>query len=180
MPEPTPTTAKPPRLCWVDIETTGLDPERHSILEVAIIVTDGDLSEIARGEWVFRPEINANWAAEAAVMHDKSGLLALANRAPSQFYPGELHDFIVMNECAGSPMCGASVHFDRAWLRVNALSLERHFHYRNLDVTSGLMLAGLAGLNPPEFKRGIHRAIPDLEDSINAARWLRDRLRGGM
>ena len=66
------------------------------------------------------------------------------------------------------PMCGASVHFDRAWLKLHMPELERWFHYGNLDVSSVEKIARLWHPEIPEWRdRGLHRVEPDNEDAIS-------------
>ncbi len=112
-------------------------------------------------------------------MHQASGLVdELVLGTTIEAAAADASRFIDRSGAAGSPMCGASVHFDRALLRRRAPSLHDVFHYRNFDVSSLRMAAELAGLEVPERKRGLHRALPDLEDSIALALACLDRFRG--
>lgn len=164
-------------LAWIDLETTGLDPEVHDIIEIGIIITDRELREVARKSWVLYDATHEReWSREALDMHDASGLVGeLAFGTTVELAAADARRFIDRNGAGGSPMCGASVHFDRAFLRRRAMYLHEAFHYRNFDVSSLRMAAELAGLQVPERKRGLHRALPDLEDSIALARWCVDR-----
>jgi oligoribonuclease len=171
-------------LAWIDLETTGLDPDVHDIIEIGIIITDRELNEVARESWSisatpYPVAMGRVWSREALEMHLASGLVdELVLGTTIEAAAADARRFIDRSGAAGSPMCGASVHFDRAFLRRRAPSLHDVFHYRNFDVSSLRMAAELAGLEVPERKRGLHRALPDLEDSIALALACLDRFRG--
>lgn len=163
-------------LAWIDLETTGLDPDVHDILEIGIIITDRELREVARKSWLIYAH-GREWSREALDMHQSSGIVdELLTGTTIELAAADARRFIDRNGAGGSPMCGASVHFDRAFLRRRAMHLHEAFHYRNFDVSTLRMAAELAGLEVPDKKRGIHRALPDLEDSIALARWCVQRM----
>jgi oligoribonuclease len=189
-------TDKSDRLVWVDLETTGLDPARHAILEVAVIVTNGDLRPVA--EPLVRlvyPGAGAleNMDPTARAMHEESELLdeLRARYEQNWFFSGggclghsaaeaEVLEYLQehVNE-REAPLAGSSVHFDRAFLARHMPRVHAHLHYRNLDVSSLLEAARRwtprIAENAPT-KRELHRALPDLEDSLTLARYLRDAM----
>jgi oligoribonuclease len=175
------TDASPQRLIWLDLEMTGLDPDRDSILEIATIVTDESLDELAVGpvlairhsESVLK-EMD-DWNTEH---HTASGLwqrvlesehgLAEAERATLDF----LADW---TEPGQSPLCGNSICQDRRFMYRLMPDLERWFHYRNLDVST---LKELAARWAPQVLEGLskenrHEALADIRESIAELQYYR-------
>ncbi|MFT3792420.1 MAG: oligoribonuclease [Rudaea sp.] len=168
-------------LIWIDLEMTGLDTERDSILEIATIITDNSLNILAEG-----PEI--------AVVHPLSRLQAMDDWNRSQHAKSGLWqrvldsqidmaraealtmDFLTRWVPAGkSPMCGNSICQDRRFLHRLMPRLERFFHYRNLDVST---VKELARRWAPELALGFakesrHTALSDIRDSIAELRYYR-------
>lgn len=178
------------RLVFVDIETTGLDPAEDLILEVGIVVVNLDLEEIDSIEvqiWE-DAQYDSVWKALAATSfpvrtHTENGLLeaCLGDEALSIADADKaLVDFLVTNQCENEPMCGSSVGFDRSFLSEYLPATHDLFHYRNIDISSLKELC--KRYNPDLFERmgeqtvqqKFHRAIPDIEDSINEFRFYRD------
>jgi oligoribonuclease len=167
-------------LVWVDLETGGLDEDQVPIYEVASIITDGDLNELGRFEAVVRSEyiVLTPWTLK---QHGESGLLDLVtnpevSRAPD-VVERKFCEFLREHKCERAPLAGSSVHFDRRFLKKHMPQAIKLLGYRNVDVSC---LTELAKRWLPEFvfverppKRELHRAIPDLEDSINLARYYR-------
>jgi oligoribonuclease len=171
-------------LIWIDLEMTGLDTANDRIIEVATIVTDKFLNELAEGP-VFaiaqsQQTMDAmdEWNTR---QHGESGLtervlsssvsLAEAERATVDF----LGSWV---DRGASPMCGNSICQDRRFLAREMPELERFFHYRNLDVST---LKILAQRWAPEVAAGFtkestHRALADIRDSIEELAWYRDTL----
>ena len=171
-------------LIWIDLEMTGLDTANDRIIEVATIVTDKYLNELAEGP-VFaiaqsQQTMDAmdEWNTR---QHGESGLtqrvlssavsLAEAERKTVEF----LGSWV---DRGASPMCGNSICQDRRFLAREMPELERFFHYRNLDVST---LKILAQRWAPEVAAGFtkestHRALADIRDSIEELAWYRDNL----
>ena len=169
-------------LVWIDLEMTGLDPDRDRILEVATIVTDSQLVVLAEGPVLAIRQDEAvlgamdDWNSRH---HADSGLLARvrssvldeagAERQTVEFLRGWV-------EAGASPMCGNSVCQDRRFLARHMRGLERFFHYRNLDVSTVKELARrwrpdvLAGVR----KAGTHMALEDIRESIAELKHYRD------
>lgn len=168
------------RLVWIDLETTGLDPQHDEILEAGFIITDGRLNETARRSWVLpcsRSFMERRCDDVVRAMHTASGLWEesagwhdrLCSMSRHEEYDrirDEVRAFI--EPSAGSPMCGANVSFDRSFCRdaygTPILGVDL-FHYRNLDVSTLRLTGQMLGFTLPP-KREVHRALPDLEDSI--------------
>ncbi len=177
-----------PALVFVDVETTGLVVKRDAVLEVGFVVVDADLNELKRfSSIVAQPHSVASLMNEAVLkMHTESGLwdectsaystmLETGDRSLSFFGVGgrmveELGDM------KGLPMCGSTIRFDRNMLAENFPDFESLFFYRSVDVSSFLVLNGMWDCFELPEKRGLHRVIPDIEDSINLLRAVRRQL----
>lgn len=171
------------RLVFCDLETTGLDPDRDTILELGMIITDRELREIARASWVLGDGVlDPSWytAPEVYEMHRSSGLIEECRASELEIADVDrlATEFVRQHDAAGSPMCGSSVHFDRKFLAHTELT--KALHYRNFDATMFRIAADLVGVEIPLDKRGRHRALDDLEDSIALARWGLARFQGGI
>jgi oligoribonuclease len=165
------------RLAWIDIETTGLNPEHCSILEVGVVITDANFEPIDCRSFLVNPGASFGVELAAVSMHGADLFRQVKEDGrPLPFVEVALLEYLEYWGALGSPMCGASVHFDRAFLRRHMPSFERAFHYRNFDVSTLKILAELRGVELPP-KREVHRAIPDLEDAIALAKigagWVR-------
>lgn len=171
-------------LIWIDLEMTGLDPDRDGILEIATIVTDSQLNEIAEGPVLAiatplaRLEAMDDWNRK---QHGGSGLWQRALESTITLAEAERAtlDFLATHVPAGkSPMCGNSICQDRRFLYREMPALERYFHYRNLDVST---LKELARRWAPKVSSGFkkdsaHLALSDIRDSIAELRWYRQHM----
>jgi len=171
-------------LIWIDLEMTGLDTETDTIIEIATIVTDRHLNELAIGPVLAIGQSKAvmddmdEWNVR---QHGESGLTERVLDSDITMRQAELAtlDFLAMWVDAGvSPMSGNSICQDRRFLARQMPELERYFHYRNLDVST---LKILAQQWAPEVAAGFtkessHRALFDIRDSIAELAWYRDRL----
>lgn len=177
---------------WIDIETTGLDPLVDLLLEVGVIVTtDRGETLWSRSYLIGHEQIPSDRISDLIwKMHgpDGGGLLSLSFHGPGVHSKGVhleeaekqiIFDLVLMDLPGGfGPMCGASVHFDRAWLAVHMPNLHKMFSHRNIDVSSFIESAKGWGIDVPQKKRNLHRALPDLEDSIEIWNWFRNRMGG--
>jgi oligoribonuclease len=169
------------RLIWLDLEMTGLDSDLDSIIEIATIITDSELNELAVGP-VFAVrhaestlEAMDEWNTEH---HQASGLWkrVLASQvAMDEAEQGTL-DFLSQWTGPGdSPLCGNSICQDRRFLHRLMPGLERWFHYRNLDVSSLKELAKRwsPGILEGLVKQNRHEALSDIRESIEELRYYR-------
>jgi oligoribonuclease len=176
--------ARNDRLVWVDLEMTGLDTTRDEIVEIAAIVTDGELTELDAGvSYVVRPTDLAILGGMDEVvvrMHTESGLiteipegmaLEEAGAAVLEYVRGHVA------EARKAPLAGSSVYVDRGFLARYLPELDDHLHYRLVDVSTVKELARRwyprAYYNAPE-KTGGHRALADIRESIAELRYYRD------
>jgi oligoribonuclease len=171
-------------LIWIDLEMTGLDTETDKIIEIATIVTDKHLNELAEG-----PVLAIGQSADVmdgmddwnTRQHGESGLTERVLSSDVTARQAELATLEFLSEWvdAGvSPMAGNSICQDRRFLAREMPELERYFHYRNLDVST---LKILAQLWAPEVASGFskesdHRALADIRDSIAELGWYRAEL----
>ena len=162
------------RLIWIDLEMTGLDTSRDSILEIATIVTDSQLNVLAEGPElaIAHPlstlESMDDWNRR---QHGKSGLWRRVLEEGVGMADAEARTLAFLQEWVpanSSPMCGNSICQDRRFLVRHMPQLERYFHYRNLDVST---LKELARRWAPSLldgvrKVGAHTALSDIRESV--------------
>ena len=177
-------TKRSDNLVWIDLEMTGLDPDREAIIEIATIVTDKHLTVLAEGPVlaVRQPdELLARMDEWNTRQHGSSGLTERVRNSRVTEAQAETHTIEFLREYVDpgqSPMCGNSVGQDRRFLVRYMPELAAFFHYRNLDVSS---LKILAQLWAPEIAAGCqkastHRALDDIRDSIDELKYYRDHL----
>ena len=168
-------------LIWIDLEMTGLIPEQHRIIEMAAVVTDSNLNLLAEGPVIAVHQDDATLAAMDEWNTRQHGGSGLAQRVrDSRIGEAEAEkqmlEFLARWVPAGkSPMCGNSICQDRRFLARWMPSLERHFHYRNLDVST---LKELCRRWMPEVasayvKGSTHLALDDIRDSVAELRYYR-------
>jgi oligoribonuclease len=178
------TTRKNDRLVWVDMEMSGLLPETDRILEIAMIVTDGDLNIVAEGPVLVVHQEDAvldRMDAWNKGTHSKSGLIDKVKLST-------LTEAEVEAECLAflkqhvkssiSPMCGNTIHQDRRFMNRYMPKLEAYFHYRNIDVST---IKELCKRWQPEIAKGFskqqaHTALADIIESVEELRYYREKL----
>jgi len=173
---------KPSNLIWIDLEMTGLDPNKERIIEIATIVTDCDLNIIEEGPVLAINQPTAlldamdEWCTRT---HGASGLTQRVKDSKVTVAEAEAATLAFLRRHiakGASPMCGNSVHQDRRFMVNEMPELEAFFHYRNLDVST---LKELAVRWHPELpkkfkKAGTHLALDDIRESIAELRFYRD------
>lgn len=169
-------------LIWVDLEMTGLDPEKDRIIEVALVVTDPDLNVLGEAP-VFAihqsDEILNGMDAWNRGTHGRSGLIdrVRASNVTEAMAEDALIEFLVQYVPKGkSPMCGNTICQDRRFMAKTMPKLEAYFHYRNLDVST---LKEIARRWKPELVDGFkkmqkHTALADILESIEELRYYRE------
>ena len=172
------------KLVWIDLEMTGLDTLPDHIIEIATIVTDWNLNEIAVGPVMAVRQTKSVMAAMDewnTRQHGESGLTSrvLENGLTLAEVESSTIEFLSQHVTPGvSPMCGNSICQDRRFLAREMPLLEAFFHYRNLDVSTLKILAQIwaptiaAGFS----KESNHRALSDIRDSIAELRHYREQV----
>jgi oligoribonuclease len=169
-------------LIWIDLEMTGLDPQKDQIIEIATVVTDARLNMLAQGPVIaiHQPlEIMNEMDEWNTRHHGDSGLTnrVLGSKLGASDAEHETLEFLRRHVVPGkSPMCGNSICQDRRFMARLMPQLEAFFHYRNLDVST---LKELARLWKPELvpgfvKKGAHLALDDILESIDELKYYRE------
>ena len=169
-------------LIWIDLEMTGLDTTSDTIIEIATIVTDKDLNELAEGPVIAIGQSQATMDAMDewnTRQHGETGLTdrVLASRSTHVDAESATLEFLdAWVDTGASPMCGNSICQDRRFLAREMPTLARFFHYRNLDVSTLKILAQLWAPNVAAgfTKESTHRALADIRDSIQELEWYRE------
>jgi oligoribonuclease len=172
----------PSHLIWIDLEMTGLNPDRDLIIEIATIVTDKDLNILAQGPVL---SVHQSDAALAAMdewnqhHHGQSGLIERVKASAIDTVEAEQQTIEFLKQWVPentSPICGNSIGQDRRFLCRYMPKLEAYFHYRNIDVST---VKELAARWAPEVKEGFkkessHQALDDIIESIEELRYYRE------
>ena len=171
-------------LAWMDLEMTGLDPDRHVIVEIATLITDDNLQVVAEG-----PDLVIHQSSEALAgmddyvreMHTRSGLLSLieASTVTAEQAAAETLAFLRAHipEPRTVPLCGNSIGTDRRFLARWFPAIEDYLHYRSVDVSTIKELTKrwypAALSSAPKKARG-HRALDDIRESVIELRFYRE------
>jgi oligoribonuclease len=178
------TTRKNDRLVWVDMEMSGLQPETDRILEIAMIVTDGDLNIVAEGPVLVVHQEDAvldRMDAWNKGTHGKSGLIDKVKASTLTEADVEAACLAFLKQhvkSSISPMCGNTIHQDRRFMNRYMPKLEAYFHYRNIDVST---IKELCKRWQPEIAKGFskqqaHTALADIIESVEELRYYREKL----
>lgn len=181
---PTATPARPNEfnLIWVDMEMTGLDPDKDKIIEVAVVVTDANLNVLAEGPVfaIHQPDaVLDGMDAWNKGTHGRSGLIdrvkasTVSEADAEQAIIDFLRHFVPKGK---SPMCGNTICQDRRFMARGMPKLENFFHYRNLDVST---LKELCRRWKPDIMSGFkkhqkHTALADILESIDELKYYRE------
>jgi oligoribonuclease len=174
-------------LVWLDMEMTGLDPEKDCIIEVAIVVTDSQLNVVSQAPVLVIHQADAildamdEWNKST---HARSGLIdkVKASMLTESAAEDQLLAFLAQQVPGrASPMCGNSICQDRRFLARHMPRLEAYFHYRNLDVST---LKELVKRWKPDIAKGLvkqgkHEALADIHESIQELKYYREHFLKG-
>jgi oligoribonuclease len=169
-------------LIWVDMEMTGLDPERDVVIEIASIVTDSELNALAEGPVIALHQPDAALDAMDewnTTHHTRSGLVDRVRASGHDERSAAAATLAFLEQWVppgASPMCGNSICQDRRFMARHLPELEAFFHYRNLDVSTVkiLMQRWRPELESGFTKSGAHLALEDIRESIAELRYYRE------
>lgn len=168
-------------ICWVDVETTGLDERKGHLLEVALVLTDDQLNDLGYCRVVVKPDTVISLDPYVLKMHVNNGLLddVVDLGMPLSQAQDTLIAFLKLHIKDNSvPLAGSTVSFDRRWLKEHMPLLESEFNYRNIDVSSLTEIAKRwtpeIYTNRPQNKEKQHRALADVRESIAYLKYYRD------
>jgi oligoribonuclease len=169
-------------IVWIDMEMTGLSPETDRVIEIATIITDGQLSVIAEGpEFVIH---QPSWVLEGMddwnrKHHGESGLVDRVAKSKTTVEEAESETLRFISQYCEentTPLAGNSIHQDRRFIARYMPELDHHLHYRMIDVST---VKELAKRWYPDIvdrmprKKNSHRALDDIRESIDELRLLR-------
>ncbi|MBV8048280.1 MAG: oligoribonuclease [Paludibacterium sp.] len=169
-------------LIWLDMEMTGLNPDTDRIIELAVVITDSQLNIVAESPVlvVHQPDSVLDGMDDwNKATHGRSGLIERVRASTLTEAGAEAQMLAFLQEYTvprTSPMCGNSICQDRRFMARWMPTLETHFHYRNLDVST---LKELCKRWKPDLARGVvkkgkHEALADILESIEEMRYYRD------
>ena len=169
-------------LVWVDLEMTGLEPDRDVVIEMATIVTDSDLNTLAEGPVIAIHQVDSildNMDEWNTTHHNRSGLVERVKSSAYDESTAARETIAFLDEWVprdSSPMCGNTICQDRRFMARHLPDLEVWFHYRNLDVSSLkiLMQRWRPDLEAGFRKSATHLALDDIRESIEELRYYRE------
>ena len=168
-------------LVWIDLEMTGLDPDKEKIIEIATLITDSQLNIIAEGPNLIinQPESLLDQMDEwNKNQHGSSGLIDEVKKSNITMQMAEIETLEFISKYVGhkqSPMCGNTVSHDRRFLIRHMPRLEEYFNYRHIDVSS-FKEAAVRWMNGAQVyeKKGSHRAMGDIKESVEELAFYKD------
>jgi oligoribonuclease len=170
-------------LIWIDLEMTGLDPDKNVILEIAAMVTDSMIEIVAEGPSIaisYPEDVLSRMEAWSGSQHKKSGLLERARNSPYSCAKAEKEVIAFLSRhCrqGKSPLCGNTIWQDRRFLIKYMPTLEAFCHYRNIDVSSiKELVKRWYPILPSYKKKKAHLALSDIKESIKELKYYRDQV----
>jgi oligoribonuclease len=170
------------RIVWADLEMTGLDPDRERIIEIAVLITDGELNVLAEGPnlVVHQPDaLLAGMDAWNTKHHGASGLTDRVRESAVTEAQAEAEVMTFLEEHCDprtAPLAGNSIHQDRRFIALYMPRVDAFLHYRMVDVSTVKELTQRwypEAYSKRPAKRGNHRAIDDILESIEELRYYR-------
>ena len=167
-------------LVWIDLEMTGLDPDKEKIIEIATLITDSDLNVISEGPnlIISQPkEVLDEMDDWNQNQHGSTGLIDGVMKSDITEQVAEIETLEFVSKYVGekaSPMCGNTVSHDRRFLSKYMPRLEAYFNYRHIDVSSFKEVA-VRWMNEAQTyeKKGSHRALGDIKESVEELRFYK-------
>jgi oligoribonuclease len=174
--------SRPLRLVWIDLEMTGLDPERDCVLEIGCIVTGADLAPLDEVDHVVWQPDDALSRMRPVVreMHTQNGLLDRVRQSTMGLDEVERAVFATIAKHCGPRegiLAGSSIHMDRMFLARYMPLVERYLHYRQVDVSSLKVLTQAWYPSEPSFQKpgADHTALADIRESLRELKHYRER-----
>jgi oligoribonuclease len=174
---------KSQRLVWIDLEMTGLDIETESIIEIATVITDGELNILAEGPNLaicVGEELLANMDEWNTSHHNQSGLVERVRNQSVSVKEAERQTIEFISKWVDkgvAPLCGNSIWNDRKFMEKEMKQLVQYLHYRMIDVST---IKELSKRWFPEIegfqKKGCHLALDDILESIEELKYFRNKL----
>nr|XP_022910903.1 probable oligoribonuclease [Onthophagus taurus] len=171
------------RIVWIDMEMTGLDVEKDKVLEIACLITDGDLNTVAEGPDIIIHHGNnvlSNMNDWSKRQHEKTGLTEASRKSniPIEVAEKQLMDFIKKYVTERmSPLAGNSVYMDRMFIKKHLPKIDNYLHYRIIDVSTIKELCQRWNENiyrKAPRKVCDHRALSDIKESIKELKYYKD------
>ena len=167
-------------LIWIDLEMTGLDPDKEKIIEIATLITDSNLNVISEGPnlIITQPkEVLDEMDDWNQNQHGSTGLIAEVMKSDITEQVAEIETLEFVSKYVGekaSPMCGNTVSHDRRFLSKYMPRLEAYFNYRHIDVSSFKEVA-VRWMNEAQTyeKKGSHRALGDIKESVEELKFYK-------
>jgi oligoribonuclease len=170
-------------LVWLDLEMTGLDPNGDNILEMAIVLTDPNLNEVAQplDMAIWQPEsVLEQMSPYVRTMHEKTGLIALVRKSQTSLLEAERTALELVSAHASyrtARLCGNSIGQDRRFLIRHMPAFENYLHYRQIDVSTVKELSGWwYGTKYDKPEEGKHSALNDVRQSIAELKFYRAKI----
>jgi oligoribonuclease len=166
---------------WMDCEMTGLDPEKESILEIATLITDSNLSLVEQGPHlvIHQPQsLLRKMDAWNTKHHTQSGLVEESKKSKITVKQAEKLTLEFLKKyCTAkkSPLCGSGIHHDRRFLIKHMPKVDEYLDYRLIDVSTikALVRRWYPKIEGGPGKANAHRALPDVLEAIEELRYLR-------
>lgn len=170
-------------LVWIDLEMTGLDPENDHIIEIASLITDGDLNIIAEGPEIVihqSDEVLAGMNEWCVKQHGESGLTEKVRASEISLKEAEKLTQKFIRKYTGRtkvPLCGNSIGQDKMFLMKYMPLIIKQLHYRMVDVSSVKEMAHRWYPGLPKFPKAVtHRALDDIRESVAELKYYREKL----